>query len=192
MKKYWFRITKYNPENRNELWHYIVDEWTAISDVEEYNIRWNEYKKVEFAYADFILRLLDKFNYKKLQIFSLVKIFKWREFSKLRIRWLWKEWKTLFKDIINERKKELSLNDISIYISFLLREMLWWFLIWEKIEIKTWYDYYMYVLTTDKNIYEYLKNVKDDILFIEEVGLHFFEKCEDWIEDNWYNENHLL
>lgn len=191
MKKYWFRITKYNPIYRNEVGHYTADEWTAISNIKKYNISWDEYRKVEQAYVDVITKLLTKFNYNELKVGGLEKSFQWKDFSKLRIRGLWKRWKILFKDIINERQEYLPLNEVSICMRLLLREMYWCFLYWNKIEVKTWYDYYMYVLTSDKNIAKYLKDIKDSILFVEQIDLSFFAKDEDWVEYYNYNEEHF-
>jgi hypothetical protein len=170
MKKYYFRITKYNPENRNEMWHYNVDEWTAISDIKKYNVDWDEYKNIELAYIDIVVNLLKKFNYDSLEIFQLEKWIKWKEFDKMRIRGFWKKWKMLFKDVVNNWKIKLSLEEFSIFIRLLLREMLWWVISWDKIEIKVWYDYYLFLTTTDENVYEYLKNLKDNVLFIEELN----------------------
>lgn len=191
MNKYWFRITKYNPINRNELWHYMIDEWTNITDLPNYNVSWEEYKNTESYYVSFIISLLNNFGYEKLNIFALEKSFIWNEFETIRIKWLWKNWKILFKDIINKRKINLSLDDISLFIKFTLREMLWWILIWENIEIQFWYDYYMYILTSNMNIVDYIKNSNYEWLYIEEVDLNYFERDKDWINTTWYNENHF-
>lgn len=51
-----FRVTKYNPENRNAAGEYLLDEWTEFSDVGK-RISLEEYERVENAYlqsaADF-------------------------------------------------------------------------------------------------------------------------------------------
>ena len=44
-----FRVTKYNPKNRNEAGSYLLDEWTCFSEVGE-SVSLEEYKKVEEAY----------------------------------------------------------------------------------------------------------------------------------------------
>ncbi len=48
-------ITKYNPIYRNELGHYLKDEWTSISDIGTiYNgieFTFDEYVKVENLYV---------------------------------------------------------------------------------------------------------------------------------------------
>ncbi len=191
MNKYWFRITKYNPINRNELWHYMIDEWTSITNLSNYNVGWEEYKNTESYYVSFIISLLNNFGYEKLSIFALEKSFILSEFEPIRIKWFWKNWKILFKDIINKRKINLSLDEISLFIKFTLREMLWWILIWENIEIQFWYDYYMYILTSNINIVDYIKNSNYEWLYIEEVDLNYFQKDKDWINTTWYNENHF-
>jgi len=44
-----FRVTKYDPKNRNEAGHYLLDEWTCFSEVGG-SVSLEEYEKVEGAY----------------------------------------------------------------------------------------------------------------------------------------------
>jgi hypothetical protein len=43
-----YRITKYNPDKRNEKGHYKVEEWTSISDIGK------EFNETKFTYQDYI------------------------------------------------------------------------------------------------------------------------------------------
>ena len=44
-----FRVTKYDPKNRNEAGHYLMDEWTCFSEVGD-SVSLEEYERVEEAY----------------------------------------------------------------------------------------------------------------------------------------------
>lgn len=191
MKKYWFRISKYNPKYRDNVWEYKKDEWTSITDIWKHNIKWYKYKNTEDCYVKLIVNLLTYFKFEKLNIFWLQWNFLWQEFENIRIKWLWKEWRNLYLDIKENGRRDLSVKDMNIYIVFLLREMLWSYVIWNKIEIHVWYDYYMYILTTNELMAEYLGNLKNDFLYIERIDSDFFDKNEEWSKNFWYDENHL-
>lgn len=45
------RITKYDPRNRNEYGHYLLDEWTEVEDVEEGKVSIDRYLQIEDAYV---------------------------------------------------------------------------------------------------------------------------------------------
>ena len=58
-----YRITKYNPSKRNEQGHYLDNnEWTSISDLKNLD----EYFKVESAYVNAILTILQHFKISRL------------------------------------------------------------------------------------------------------------------------------
>jgi hypothetical protein len=173
MKKYCIRISKYNPKYRNEVGDYILNEWSSISDIWEHNVDWNEYRKVEWAYVKFIVDLLKMFDCSHLEICGLENNFKWNEFEKFRISGMWIKSEELFQDIIIDGKRELNIEDINIFIKFLLREMLWWLLVSESIEIRVGYDFYMYILTSDESIEKYLLNNQTKSLFIESIDPEF-------------------
>ncbi len=67
-----YRITKYNPNYRNELGHYKKDEWTSISDVGRYfdeNLfTLNEYYETENNYINCVKEII------KLQKLDTLKI----------------------------------------------------------------------------------------------------------------------
>jgi len=44
-----YRVTKYDPKHRNELGHYLLDEWTEFSDVGE-SVTLEDYERFESAY----------------------------------------------------------------------------------------------------------------------------------------------
>jgi hypothetical protein len=62
--KYQYRITKYNPANRDESGAYQLDEWTAFSDIgKEFSgvrLRKTEYLEVESAYLTAVKSFLEE------------------------------------------------------------------------------------------------------------------------------------
>jgi len=190
MIKKCFRVTKYNPKNRNEYWHYLINEWTSISDIWS-TLTKQEYYRIENNYSNFIINLLGKFDYNFFYVLWIEKHFFWKELNKTKKKFIWKESKVLFKKLKKGWKYKINLKEIEKLIKMFLREIIWWILIWKQIEIKIWYDYYMYILTTDEKISKYLENIKDDVLFIEKINCDVFEIDKEIKREIWYNEDHL-
>ena len=59
-----WRVTKYDPANRNAEGRYVHDEWTSISDVgktfADKSLTLESYLRVESAYADTALRFIEE------------------------------------------------------------------------------------------------------------------------------------
>ncbi len=73
-----YQITKYNPANRNDKGFYLVDEWTAISDIgKNYNstvFTTKEYRKVEDNYINVLNYIANELcleNFKKIELTKL-------------------------------------------------------------------------------------------------------------------------
>ena len=66
-----FRITKYDPNKRNDLGHYIDgDEWTEFSEVGE-NVTLAEYELVENLYLNAAYEIIFKNGIKQLNLTNL-------------------------------------------------------------------------------------------------------------------------
>ena len=66
-----YRVTKYNPDNRNELGHYLdLSEWTEFSDVGK-SVTLDEYEVIESAYINSALDLITNSKTVGLTIESL-------------------------------------------------------------------------------------------------------------------------
>ena len=63
-----YRITKFDPKKRNEQGHFLDNyEWTALSDIRKQefgNVSYEEYEKIESAYAEAIKLILEEKIYK--------------------------------------------------------------------------------------------------------------------------------
>jgi len=167
-----YRITKYNPDKRNEQGHYLDNsEWTAISDIDkpEYNsVTYEEYEKAETAYVAAIKAIMLDNNLEFLQVDSLELHDKKQDFKK-------HEKTRRLENIIVDFDKELKIlknglqlgfSEIDKIIRLILRETVWMLLINNDFEVRFGYDYYMYVKTN--SIKEStIKEIEKTGLFVE-------------------------
>jgi hypothetical protein len=83
--KFKFRVTKYNPAVRNELGHYMVDDWTSISDIGKVfsgmKLTKEDYQKVEATYLSAIRAFLVEAEIDSLQISALENSTSYKEFK---------------------------------------------------------------------------------------------------------------
>ena len=122
MKEY--RITKYNPENRNNQGHYLdLDEWTEFSDVGG-KISLDEYLKVEMAYISSALDLISESESLGLKVVSL---------EDYRNNCTYKE------------AEVVLIKDLASVIRSLLRGEYWCRLESKNAFVHIGWDYYMYI-----------------------------------------------
>ncbi len=138
----YYRITKYNPEFRDEKGRYILDEWTSVSDIGKAfsgNIlSEKEYLKIESSYIKAIYLLFEENNVSALNIKSL-EIYEGDETIPL---------KPEEREIISKITDNMTVNitDAEIIAKSVLRELMWCKLCARTdFEIEFGYDYYMYV-----------------------------------------------
>ena len=71
-----YRISKYNPELRDDNQSYTREEWTSYSDIgknfADGQLTQKEYLKVEKDYMDFIYDFFNAFKIKKVRILKLM------------------------------------------------------------------------------------------------------------------------
>jgi hypothetical protein len=164
-----YRITKFNPEKRNEEGHFLDNsEWTAISDIgnpEYNNVSYEEYEKTETSYAESINLILDEKNIPNLKIDSLERHFSFEDFEDYKKDGRLKNIDVDFNNEIATLKNGtiLNLGEIQKMIRLILRETVWMELLNSEFKITFGYDYYMYVECSE------LKN--STIKRIEKMGL---------------------
>jgi hypothetical protein len=148
--RYKYRLTKYDPKNRNELGHYLVDEWTSVSDVgKSFNgsvLTQHQYEAAENAYLLAIRQFAQESGVSAFRIQKL----------------------EMFGDQFDYRLgQELSVDD-SIQIARLaLREELWCQLHSpRRAYIHFGYDYYVY-LAVPKHCPQAITNAHSLGLFVE-------------------------
>jgi len=158
-----YRITKYDPLNRDSLGTYIKDEWTSFSDIgkifEDSIFTIQDYQQVEDVYIQSILLFMDCLNLNQLCITSLQKNSKPLENSLSS---------SIMTDVYNSLKngKFISRKLINIIARLALRENLWCKLETEKMYVHFGYDYYMYIGSQEDCIAT-VKKIEKLGLFIE-------------------------
>ncbi len=174
MKKY--RISKYNPMNRDDLGNYKINDWTSYSDIgKEFNHKVfsvDEYISVEDKYIQILKMILQEENIEKLILKDLEKNFNVSEIAKFlndyNLSLSIKE-KELFKFVTNG--VEIFLADVNAITRLLLRECLWCRLKSpeDDLDIEIGYDYYMYIscMEMSKVALEYINT---SYMFIEELN----------------------
>ena len=169
---YW-RITKYNPKNRNTRGAYLINEWTAYSDINKAIdgklLSYVEYLAVEDAYIDAINLFMICNNLTKLPIDSLEKnreLYRDLNFSPMMIK--------IFEQI--KSGVELSKNEVEVIARLVLREQLWCKLGTEDtMFVHFGYDYYMYIGSA-KKCAKTIQQIQQRGLFVEEFISPYLEE----------------
>jgi hypothetical protein len=155
------RITKYNPENREENGSYKSDEWTSISDIgKDFNgikFEYPDYISTEDKYISAILEFCNYFDIHDFEIRNL----------ELREPKTWDKYSLDLRESFEELKgkKTILKKELGNIARLILREYLWCDLENNDKGIHFGYDYYMYFNTGTK-IPQELKNK------IEIIGLY--------------------
>ncbi|MCG8335558.1 MAG: hypothetical protein MJE63_13645 [Proteobacteria bacterium] len=150
MNKY--RITKYNPKNRDSYGRYLADDWTSYSDIGRtfagVLLTESQYLMVENAYLDAVACFLEESG-----ILEMAVTFHSSEISKPK----------------NYHLNELiQASEIRLVVKSLLREEYWCRLqAKDGSYIHVGYDYYLY-LGSPKESSVWKKLATDKMLFVEE------------------------
>lgn len=167
-----YRVTKYNPENRDVKGAYLDNqEWTAISDCVNNSESLKKYLIVEQNYVESVMLTLRYLNIDSLKVENL-----WKQtYSNKRTaekefsqRILSEEMKKQFFQIKDE--KEVTKVELVTIIKLILREICWAKLVDKEFEVHFGDDYYMYFVSSKE-----LVKLKYDIeklgLFIEKISI---------------------
>ncbi len=162
---YWFQITKYNPKYRNELGHYLKDEWTDFSDIGKKHandiLTYDEYIEVENAYVKAILNFMNCLNLDSVRVSGLEKrklLENSENYSKSMIE--------IYKKIKDKQFLDRQLLDQVIRL--ILRTDLWCKLQSKDLEVHFGYDYYMYI-GSSKPCEEIIPTIEKMGLFVEAI-----------------------
>lgn len=167
MKKY--RITKYDPRNRNEQGHYLYDHWTETLDVgkvlEGELVTREEYLRVEKDYINAVMSILTDFNQKYLRLVNFHKD-SFRDSIEINA----KEWfhESEFEELDLFEDKKVSLEEIPSIIKLNLRSYFFTSLeIAGEFYVQFGYDFYMYVGCPKLSL-KRIKSLSSTSLFVEE------------------------
>jgi len=165
-----YRVTKYNPANRDNEGRYFLDEWTEYCDIgKKFNKKrftYNEYVIVEEKYIKTIVSLMNFLGVKYIS------------FKRGR-RVLLEEDSLATKDmkkIYNSIKREFKvyIEDIPDLVKLILRGYIWGVIKNEKMEVHFGNDFYMYIGLPAYND-ELMESVIPDGLYGEQCCLPTYE-----------------
>jgi hypothetical protein len=170
MKNY--RVTKYNPKNRNSEGHYQLDEWTCPSDIggvfNGVEFKSDEYFDIESKYIKSAIKLIESCSLNHLRVVSLYTNYIEEYFVDADYQWLLEE---EFKVIKLFEDKPLNISEIETVLKMILRNFMGCSLeVDGKFKLHFGYDYYMYVSLPSID--------EDTISYIESMGLYFEDLTE--------------
>ncbi len=137
-----YRISKYNPEFRDESGRYTREEWTSISDIGKVfsgeKLTKEKYIQAEESYINAVKMVLSQNKVDELMIAGLERYYDDTDIYDLS----YDEQK-----LLTQIKDNMSVrwDTVELIIKMALRENLWCVLKSEKVEIQFGYDYYMYI-----------------------------------------------
>jgi hypothetical protein len=158
-----YRISKYNPDNRDGSGLYKVDEWTSFSDIgKEFNgvlFTLQEYISMEDKYVSAVLEFCSYFEIKMIQINNL----------ELYSSDIWDKDSVNLKETCEKLKygKIFFIAEIENLVRLILREYLWCDLEINDKWIHFGYDFYMYFETGAKIPEELKIKIQKTGLYIE-------------------------
>lgn len=162
-----YRITKYNPSNRNENGSYALNEWTSYSDIGKYFenkvFTYNKYLETETKYINAVKSLMQFFDINSVFISDLEKHNELNDFNEKD-----KIFYPYYKKLYNSQK--INIANIDKLIQLILREYTWCEIHLESINITVLFgnDYYMYFNINDTNdVSSLLEKIKSDGLFVD-------------------------
>lgn len=150
---YKYRISKYNPENRDEQGIYITDEWTSYSDIGKKIggkvLSKQEYLEVESKCCNVILHILKENNINEVVIEELEVNYSIEEIKEMLEK---KELELSAESekimILLNENKNVKVDELNEYIKLILRECFWCKFNFKNFigEIEFGYDFYIYIL----------------------------------------------
>jgi hypothetical protein len=183
MKKY--RITKYNPKNRNEEGHYLYDHWTDISDVgktlEGELVTQKEYFKIEQDYINAIIEILTESKQKYLRLVSYDND-RYIDSIKDNVN----EWfhNSDFENLNIYEDKKILLSEIPTIIKLNLRGYIDTSLeIKDQFYIQFGYDFYMYSGTPNLS-QETVERINSTSVFIEEFWSPYYSPDLEYVVES--------
>lgn len=164
-----WRITKYNPNYRDEVGRYKKSEWTSFSEIgTTFNgkkLTTDDYSVIENAYVDIIVALMNELGIESLQVRDLEKMN--NKFMPNKIDKFYSDEMVNFYISLQENDV-LNIKEIQYLSRLVLRENLWCKL--EKdhnMFVHFGYDYYMYI-GSHKNCKNLINTIMGRGLFIED------------------------
>jgi hypothetical protein len=139
---YW-RITKYNPLYRDENDHYLKDEWTSFSDIDDVNLTSEKYLFTENAYVNAVNCFISEMGITSLEVSDLEK-YNLTDLDKKKLELFSEEMINVYNSIRN--RDVINIKMVDNICKLALRETLWCKLKYEHgFVVHFGFDYYMYI-----------------------------------------------
>lgn len=169
-----WRISKYNPRNRDSRGAYLIaDEWTSYSEIgtttDEKEFTYEEYKKIEDAYVSSIFLFMECNSIESLRITNLEKSLAWDSED----IYVSESMKNAFR--YAENGLEINKDQISSLTRLVLREKLWCKLESKDMFVHFGWDYYMYV-GSSHSCEKYLQKIQELGLFVEKYESPYLDE----------------
>ena len=173
---YKYRISKYDPQYRDQKGAYCREDWTSYSDIGQiYNGKLfskDDYIKTETLYCNAVLNILKINNVNELVLDNLELNFSCDEMKQmLQSKGLDLSMKA--EMAINSLKNgdKISISELPLYLKLILRECFWCELTdaASSKRIGFGFDYYIYLYSESILSEELIKIYKQEGLFIEKM-----------------------
>lgn len=166
-----YRISKYNPLYRDENGNYTKDEWTAISDIENYingeKLSLEEYLDTESKYIKILDSILDELSIEYLYVMELE-----GQRDSINDEYVFNGFTKDIVQMISSLKEgqELNRQEISYIVKGMLREIIWCGLYSKTVHviIKSGFDFYINIICP-KLSESIIKNAIREGIYVEEI-----------------------
>ena len=179
-----WRVTKYNPDFRDENGYYtLVEEWTCPSEIggtingKEFTL--DEYLQVETAYINSVIKFIEESSIDSLRILQLeCDISEEDKTSPL--------YEKEFEKLILKEDSIVNKNEIRLICKMVLRNFLWCKLYSkDNFFVHFGWDYYMFI-GSNVNCLSAIKFAENNGLFVEQcTSPYFFSEEETTRQIHW-------
>ena len=168
--QYW-RVTKYNPIYRDDEGRYTKNEWISIGDIGNYyegeELTYDKYVSVENMYIEAVILAMTEANIEYFKITGLEK-----SGDTINDNTFSSDIKRFYESL--KDNMSVSIDDITILVKLILREIVWVRLESDILNIHFGYDYYMY-FCSKKRLEKTEKIIKEKGLFVENFKSPYIE-----------------
>lgn len=169
---FWLRITKYNPQFRNEKGPYMKDEWTSYSEIgnafDGKIVTFQDYIKIEDAYVYAVTSFMHCLHISELKVVDLEH--KFNRFDKNYSEQMIKTLKAL-------KSNQIISGSIADIIRLILRENTWCKLEGIGLAVDFGHEYYMYI-GSEKKCEDQIKAIEKKGLFVEPSESPYLDEIE--------------
>ncbi len=166
-----YRITKYDPANRDSDGRYAVDDWTSVGDIGKVfagqPLSLKEYLRMEDAYVAAAIQSMERTGLQAVRMTEL----EWNgEYDHLPTE-LFESTQQFEKQL--QGRSSIDAHGVEAAVRLVLREMMWCKLVGDHgFYIHFGFDYYMYIGSANTNLADWSVPAG---LFVEEVESPYSE-----------------